>query len=282
MPMTMGADSRDALSSLWFLGVILATLSCFISNLGLNLQKLLHLRNQSKASNVREGYHKFALWWLGLLLIVFGAIADFAALTFAPQSLVAPLGSLTLVSNIILSPIILKEVVTMRDIIATLTIVSGCIVAVAFASHDNGVHELDQLFASFYRTAFLVYAAAVIAFMIVVFIAILHFEKIENDPVRYTPGKESWHRLAYPALSGTIGAQSVLFAKCLVEMIVDAVHSPKSRFWVRWQSYLIILALIACIVLQIKWLNDGLLRFDASFEVPVFQVRSSPSYMQSK
>jgi uncharacterized membrane protein len=269
--MALADNTRDALSNLWFLGVILATLSCFISNLGLNLQKLLHLRNQSKASNIREGYHKFALWWLGLLLIVFGAIADFAALTFAPQSLVAPLGSLTLVSNIILSPIILKEVVTTRDIIATLTIVSGCIVAVAFASHDNGVHQLEQLYASFYRTAFLFYAVAVIVFMVFVFVMIHHYEAIENDPVRYTSAKESWHRLSYPALSGTIGAQSVLFAKCLVEMIVDAVHSSQSRFYERWQSYLIIAALIVCIVLQIKWLNDGLIRFDASFEVPVFQ-----------
>lgn len=266
----MSGPETSALPNLWFLGVILATLASFISNLGLNLQKLLHLRNQNRPVEVRDSYHKFPLWWIGLLMIVFGAIADFAALTFAPQSLIAPLGSLTLVSNIILSPIILKEIITTRDIIATLTIVAGCIMSVAFASHEDIVYTLDQLFSFYLRWPFIIYATIVISFMVVTLSFIKHFESIEHDPIRYTPEKEMWHRITYPALSGTIGAQSVLFAKCLIEMIVNAFQK-RGMFLVHWQAYLVIFALVACIVFQIKWLNDGLLRFDATFEVPIFQ-----------
>lgn len=266
----MVASTASSLPNLWFVGVILATISSFISNLGLNLQKLLHLKNQNKPAEIRNNYHTFALWWLGLLLIVFGAIADFAALTFAPQSLIAPLGSLTLVSNIVLSPIILKEVITSRDIIATLTIVTGCIISVAFASHEDIVYSLDQLFSFFLRWPFIIYAVIVTTFIIFTYIKIRYYESIEHDPYQYTPTKETWHRLAYPAASGTIGAQSVLFAKCLVEMIVNAFQK-RGLFLTRWQSYFIIIALAVCIAMQIKWLNDGLRRFDASFEVPVFQ-----------
>jgi hypothetical protein len=48
-------------------------------------------------------------WVLGFLLVMFGSFADFAALSFGPQSLVAPLGSLTLVSNSIFAPFLLHE-----------------------------------------------------------------------------------------------------------------------------------------------------------------------------
>lgn len=61
---------------------------------------------------------------------------------FAPppppaQSLVAPLGSLTLVANVLMAPWVLKETVTARDLKSTALIVLGCILAVAFASHSS-------------------------------------------------------------------------------------------------------------------------------------------------
>lgn len=108
----------------------------------------------------RADYSKHGLWRIGLGLIIFGSFADFAALSFAPQvnyphntrkvlnyslqlvlqSLVAPLGSLTLVSNVVFAPILLRETIGTRDIIGTVTIVIGSAVAVAFASHEDVVY----------------------------------------------------------------------------------------------------------------------------------------------
>ena len=39
--------------------------------------------------------HQFR-WWIGTVLVVIGAIADFASFALAPQSLVAPTGAFTL------------------------------------------------------------------------------------------------------------------------------------------------------------------------------------------
>lgn len=41
--------------------------------------------------------------------LVFGSILDFAALAFAAQSLIATLGSFTLVSNVILAPLNIRH-----------------------------------------------------------------------------------------------------------------------------------------------------------------------------
>lgn len=78
-----------------------------------------------------------------------------------------------------------------------------------------------------------------------------------------------WQRFAYPAIAGTIGAQSVLFAKCTVELIINTGRHQGNAF-VHWETYLIMVCMFLTIFLQIKWLNDGLIRFDTSYIVPVF------------
>ena len=58
---------------------------------------------------------------------------NLAALKFAPQSLVAPLGSISLVVNVVLAPLINKENITFKDIAGILLIVGGSSMTVVFA-----------------------------------------------------------------------------------------------------------------------------------------------------
>jgi len=44
---------------------------------------------------------------------------------------------MTLVANVVMAPLLLKEKVTKTDLFATALIVFGCILAVAFASHKD-------------------------------------------------------------------------------------------------------------------------------------------------
>ena len=150
------ADAETASQGLWcgtncwYFGVVMAIVACFISNLGVNLQKKAHLNLLGKSEQERRGYNKQATWKLGLLLIALGSIADFVALGFAPQSLVAPLGSFTLVSNVFLAPLLLKEKVFARSIIATAIIVLGSTISVSFASHTVSASGLsNNIFAHF-------------------------------------------------------------------------------------------------------------------------------------
>ena len=90
-------------------------------------------------------------WITGLALTVLGSIADFAALAFAAQSLVAILGSLTLVVNILLAPLMLNEKVSQTDVRAVVMIVIGCMIAVAFGQHESKIHTLENLLYMFGR-----------------------------------------------------------------------------------------------------------------------------------
>jgi uncharacterized membrane protein len=125
----------------WVIGVALAGVASIISNLGLNLQKLTHLRNETASDEVRRRYYKQKLWLLGISLVILGSFADFSALGFGAQSIIAPLGSLTLVANVVFAQLLLHESISRRELLATLTIICGSGLSVAFASHEDTTYR---------------------------------------------------------------------------------------------------------------------------------------------
>lgn len=66
-----------------------------------------------------------------------------------------------------------------------------------------------------------------------------------------------------------MGGQSVLFAKSCAELLKAAFHGDSSLKHV--ESYLLALALIACLLCQIHYLNCGLVHYDALSVVPIYQ-----------
>ena len=124
----------------WAVGVVLAAAASIISNLGLNFQKLTHIKISDLDEHAKKHYYKNGVWMAGLFMIILGSICDFAALAFGAQSIIAPLGSLTLVANVFFAPCLLGETLTKRDLIATFTIVLGATIAVAFASHKDTIY----------------------------------------------------------------------------------------------------------------------------------------------
>lgn len=159
--------------------------------------------------------------------MIIGSLADFVAFAFAPQSMITPLGSLTLVANVVFAPRLLGETIDSRDLIATVIIIIGSTMSVAFADHVTPVHSHEKLFSFFFRTRFMIYLIVIIL-LIFSFWAILQycefmFEKFGAYSHEYQKVVKI-HRFLYAAISGTIGAQNVLFAKTAVELLVDSFH----------------------------------------------------------
>ena len=64
---------------------------------------------------------------------------------FTAQSLLAGLGSIQFITNVLCSSIILKHPVTTRVLYATFAIVVGNVLIVCFASHHSDQLTVDQL-----------------------------------------------------------------------------------------------------------------------------------------
>ena len=168
---------------------------------------------------------------------------------------------------------ILGEVPTRRDIMATLLIVAGCAVAVSFASHKDHIYGPDELFALYTKPNFYLYFGAVVLVVAAWLLAIRWMERVQATRGSSSPEYRRVfrvHRFSYAAISGIAGAQSVLFAKTCVELITDAVAGGGAAFLKYVSTYAVLLAMAGTITLQIYWLNCGLARWDALYNVPIF------------
>lgn len=248
----------------------LAVFAALINNVGLNLQKLAWTHKQNE---IKHKYYNYRfIWVVGMIMIVAASVCDFVALAFGPQSVIAPLGSLTMVSNAIVAPKMHGEKLHRHVLYATAIIVLGCMLSVASASHANEVCDINALMGLYWTVRFMLYALTLLAIVTGVMLFIRKAEALVK-----THGKDSaeyskifkYHRISYAFLSGLLGAQSVLFARSVALLVVASTRG--SRFFLFYPStYLILFSLVACIFLQLYWLNQGLARFESLYNVPTF------------
>jgi uncharacterized membrane protein len=283
----------------WIVGVLLAATGSIISNLGLNLQKLQHVRAasaakkaaDSSASSAPDGagvssagadartgkgastpqpYFRQPLWIFGLSLVILGSFGDFAALAFASQSTVAPLGSLTLVTNVLFAPLLLGEPISRWDCGGTMIIVLGCTLAIAGSpKREEQFDRVWQLQDLFLQRNFVVYAAFVTASFFGLVMFGRHSDRLRKHKRDEYPRYELLHRFVSAAAAGVIGAQSVLFGKCAAELLV--IWAKGDNPFLHALTYFVIFMLFFTIFLQIRFLNKALMKFEAMVVVPIFQ-----------
>ncbi|XP_052362549.1 NIPA-like protein 2 [Oncorhynchus keta] len=79
----------------YLLGIIISICGNFLISISLNIQKYAHMR-QSQLGDSRP-YYTSVLWWSGVGLMGLGELGNFAAYGFAPASLIAPLGCVSVI-----------------------------------------------------------------------------------------------------------------------------------------------------------------------------------------
>ena len=125
----------------WVLGAALSALGCTSLSVGLNLEKLSLVMNEKlPAVDQKVCYHQ-RMWLSGFALFLVGNILNFLALSFAPSSLLAPLGSISIVVNAIASSLLLGETFSKNDLMCLAYIVAGCTLAVMFSSAGDSATE---------------------------------------------------------------------------------------------------------------------------------------------
>jgi hypothetical protein len=253
----------------WLIAVGLAVLAAFSNNFGVNLQKLAWTKKQQ--GEVGQSVYR-SYWLFGMVCIILASLFDFAALGFGPQSVIAPIGSLTMVANVLVAPVMHGEKLRRSMFGATLLILSGCVLAVMSASHLNVICDVESLLSLYWTRRFVAYFVTIVAFVTLVLNFIQRAEDVERELGPASPAYVRlfpYHRIAYALLSGVFGAQSVLFARSFNELIISSMRGH--RFFLSYPgAYAIFGSLAGCIVLQIYYLNQGLARFESLYNVPVF------------
>jgi drug/metabolite transporter (DMT)-like permease len=82
---------------------------------------------------------------VGIALFAGGNILNFVSFGFAAQSLLAALGSVQFLSNVVFARFVLHEAITPRVLCATALIIVGCILLVSFGNHQSELLTAAQL-----------------------------------------------------------------------------------------------------------------------------------------
>lgn len=263
-----GGDEGDPVPThgLWVAGFTIAVVFSILNAVGINLQK--YSLHQESLANTGLSSCQQPIWLLGFFLLVFGSIMDFVAFGMAPQTLLAPLGALSLVWNLLIAPVVHNEIVTRQHLSATAVIFAGVTTTVLFAERTTPDYDLNDLLRLYRTPQMVTYLACVVLVLLLLF----HSKRTIERTKIHENGM--FHLVCYGGIAGVFGGQSVLLAKSTAELVktavwgVDALHDD---VFTKKETYLIIVGMLACLLCQIVTLNGGLARFDALLVIPVYQ-----------
>ncbi|KAL8584665.1 hypothetical protein ACOMHN_002394 [Nucella lapillus] len=233
-----------------FLGSGLAICGNLLISVSLNLQKYTHIKNSRR--EVERHYTRDALWWLGLVLMALGEAGNFTAYGFAPASLVAPLGTTTVIANLFLAAIFLKEKIRPENLFGCAVAIIGAFLIVSFSSQHEVVLSAKEVMVALGQLPFIVYVCLELGVLGVLFF-LLYGLKIE-------------HVVIFLLISAVTASFTVISAKALSGMVqisaegYNQFHHP--------MLYVMLAVMVLTAVVQVKYLNQAMKKFDSTVVVP--------------
>jgi uncharacterized membrane protein len=252
----------------FYVGVALNLVGSVFINLGTNVVKLAHLQESGRTTKLDELFVKlgWSTWSAGVATFVCGNIINFISFSFAAQSLLAALGSVQFVSNVLFSVTLLRERVTSRTLLATSLIVFGNFFIVGNSSKTSRswtADELLELYSTPRYQSFVLVMVVIVLSLHWVYVSVTRAGYTYDDCFRVIP-------FSYAAVSAIIGSQSVLLAKSTSELVRSTLQGQDQ--FTRPFSYVILLGWVLTMMFWLYRMNTALRRYDALFIVPVLQV----------
>ncbi|XP_052881292.1 probable magnesium transporter NIPA3 isoform X5 [Gossypium arboreum] len=202
------------------------------------------------ASGVRAGVGGYSyllepLWWIGMITMVVGEIANFAAYAFAPAILVTPLGALSIIISAVLAHIILREKLHTFGILGCALCVVGSTTIVLHAPQERQIESVTEVWDLATETGFLFYTALVLT---AVFILIFHF----------VPQYGQTHIMVYIGVCSLVGSISVMSVKALGIALKLTFSGMNQLLYPQTWAFTLVVA--SCVITQMNYLNKALQR----------------------
>ncbi|XP_028797577.1 probable magnesium transporter NIPA4 isoform X1 [Neltuma alba] len=242
-------------------GVILALLSSGFIGASFIIKKK-GLKRAAVASGVRAGvggyyYLLEPLWWLGMITMIVGEVANFVAYAFAPAVIVTPLGALSIIVSAILAHIILKEKLHHLGILGCVMCIVGSVIIVIHAPKEHPIESVTEIWTMATQPAFLVYLCSVV---VLVFILVFHF----------VPSCGHTNVLVYTGICSLSGSLSVMSVKALGTSLKLTFEGNNQLIYPETWFFMLIVAI--CVVTQMNYLNKALDTFNTAVVSPIYYV----------
>ncbi|PON34337.1 Magnesium transporter NIPA [Parasponia andersonii] len=217
-----------------------------------------------KAGNtgIRAGAGGFSylhepLWWAGMIAMIVGEIANFAAYAYAPAILVTPLGALSIIFSAVLAHFILEEKLHIFGVLGCILCMVGSTSIVLHAPQERTINSVKQVWHLATEPGFLVYTCIVL-----IVVAVLIF--------RYVPHYGKTHMVVYVGICSLMGSLTVMSVKALG--IALKLTFEGSNQFIYFQTWIFTVVVAGCCLLQINYLNKALDTFNTAVISPVYYV----------
>lgn len=250
---TQEADVSDNLK-----GFILATASGAFIGSSFIIKKLGLQRagaSGSRAGSGGYGYLLEPLWWIGMITMVVGELANFAAYMFAPAALVTPLGALSIIVSAVLAHFFLKEKLQRMGVLGCVLCVVGSTVIVLHAPSEHSLSSVDEIWELAIQPAFLLYTASAIA---VVLLLMLYCE----------PRYGQSNIMVYVGICSVVGSLTVMSIKAVGIAIKLSVEGSSQAG--NFETWVFVMVSISCIIIQLNYLNKALDTFNTAIVSPIY------------
>ncbi|KAL8926092.1 MAG: hypothetical protein Q9172_001920, partial [Xanthocarpia lactea] len=189
-------------------------------------------------------------WWIGIVLMTIGEGGNFLAYGFAPASIVSPLGVVALVSNCIIAPCLLKERFRQKDLWGVLVAVAGAVVVVLSAKNSETKMGPHHIWLAITRWEFELYLCITAALIII---------------LTWASGRYGDKSILIDlGLVGLFGGYTALSTKGIASLLSDTLWRTLT-FPI---TYLLLVVLVASAIMQIRYINRALQRFDSTQVIP--------------
>ncbi|KQK05426.1 probable magnesium transporter NIPA6 isoform X2 [Brachypodium distachyon] len=259
--MVGGGGAEQELSADNVKGIVLALLSSgFIG--GSFIIKKKGLRRAAVASGIRAGVGGYSyllepLWWVGMITMIVGEVANFVAYAFAPAVLVTPLGALSIIVSAVLAHFILNERLHALGILGCVMCIAGSMVIVIHAPQEQEITSVKEIWIMATQPSFLLYVASVV---LVVSVLVFHFSPLCGQS----------NVLVYTAICSLMGSLSVMSVKALGTSLKLTFEGKNQLVYPETWFFMLVVAI--CVLTQMNYLNKALDSFNTAIVSPIYYV----------
>uniref|UniRef100_A0A5B7B4V7 Probable magnesium transporter n=1 Tax=Davidia involucrata TaxID=16924 RepID=A0A5B7B4V7_DAVIN len=208
-----------------------------------------------RASSGGYGYLLQPLWWVGMITMIVGELANFIAYIYSPAVLVTPLGALSIIVSAILAHFLLKEKLRKMGILGCLLCIVGSTVIVLHAPSEHSISSVEEIWDLATQPAFLLYTASAIA---VVLVLVLY----------WGPRFGQTNIMVYIGICSIIGSLTVMSIKAIGIAIKLTLEGSSQVL--RFQTWVFAMVALTCIITQLNYLNKALDTFNTSVVSPIY------------
>ncbi|CAI0376897.1 unnamed protein product [Linum tenue] len=241
-------------------GLILAVASsAFIGSSFILKKKGL---KRAGASGTRAGVGGYTyllepLWWVGMVTMILGEVANFVAYVYAPAVLVTPLGALSIIISAILAHFMLNERLPRMGVLGCVSCIVGSVIIVLHAPQEQPLNSVEEVWNLATQPAFLIYIVATVSTVLAL---VIHFE----------PRFGQTNMLVYLGICSLMGSITVVSIKAIgiaIKLTLDGINQITCP-----QTWLFITVAAICVITQLNYLNKALDTYNAAVVSPVYYV----------